>query len=147
MKTIHVLGVLLAITCSGAQAFAQEPTCRACPATYIPHAELQKYIDRALATGAIDQQVRAIDIGKSNVDIGIIYRGRLDSPGRQSVAEHDFVSEVYYILDGAATLVTGPDLVGKVRRPADSEPVRILNGPGNGAESIANGVSHQLKAG
>ena len=40
-----------------------------------------------------------------------------------------------------------PDLVGKKRRPADLETVRLYNGPGNGAESIRNGVTHQLEAG
>ena len=63
------------------------------------------------------------------------------------MAEHDLVSEVYHIIEGTATLVTGPDLVGKKRRPADLETVRLFNGPGNNSASIRNGVSHQLKAG
>ena len=69
------------------------------------------------------------------------------SPAPESVAEHDLVSEVYHIIDGSATLVTGPDLVGKKRRPADLETVRLFNGPGNNSASIRNGVTHQLKAG
>ena len=28
------------------------------------------------------------------------------------------MSEVYHVIDGSATLVLGPDLVGKERRPA-----------------------------
>jgi mannose-6-phosphate isomerase-like protein (cupin superfamily) len=63
------------------------------------------------------------------------------------VAEHDFVSEVYHVIEGSATLVTGPDLVGKKRRPADLETVRLFNGPGNNSASIRDGVSHELKAG
>jgi hypothetical protein len=51
------------------------------------------------------------------------------------------------VISGSATLVTGPDLVDKVRRPADNVAVRMLNGPGNNAESVRNGVAHQLKAG
>jgi hypothetical protein len=54
---------------------------------------------------------------------------------------------VYHIIEGSATLVTGPDLVNKKRRPADLETVRLFNGPGNNSESIRNGVSHELKAG
>jgi mannose-6-phosphate isomerase-like protein (cupin superfamily) len=69
----------------------------------------------------------------------------LTTPGE--VAEHDFVSEVYHIISGSATLVTGPNLVGKERRPATNTNVRVLNGPGNNAKSIQNGVTHQLKAG
>src|SRR5204863_2106382 len=63
------------------------------------------------------------------------------------VAEHDLVSEVYHIIDGGGTLVTGADMVGLKRRPADQENVRLLNGPGNGAASIRNGVTHELKPG
>ena len=40
--------------------------------------------------------------------------------------------------------MTGPDLVGKTR-PATLETVRLFNGPGNGAASIRDGVTHQLK--
>jgi mannose-6-phosphate isomerase-like protein (cupin superfamily) len=124
-----------------------QPTCRMCPATYIPESEIQAYVKKAISEKLTDQQVRDVDIGKSHVAVGVVHRGRLTAPAPESVAEHDFVSEVYHIIDGSATLVTGPDLVGKKRRPADLETVRLFNGPGNNAESIRNGVSHELKAG
>jgi mannose-6-phosphate isomerase-like protein (cupin superfamily) len=124
-----------------------QPTCSMCPATYIRESEIQEYAKKAMAEKLIDQQVRDIDIGKSHVGIGVVYRARLTGAAAESVAEHDFVSEVYHIIDGSATLVTGPDLVGKKRRPADLETVRLFNGPGNNASSIRNGVAHELKAG
>jgi mannose-6-phosphate isomerase-like protein (cupin superfamily) len=130
-----------------AQGDDPQPTCKMCPGTYIPVDELQAYTKKAIAEHLVDQQVRDIDLGKSNVGIGMVYRGRLTAPAAESVAEHDFVSEVYHIIDGSATLVTGPDLVGKKRRPATLETVRLFNGPGNNSESIRNGVTHQLKAG
>jgi mannose-6-phosphate isomerase-like protein (cupin superfamily) len=124
---------------------AQAPTCKMCPATYIGNEELQAYLARAIATNTIDQQVRAVDIGKSHVAIGLVHRTKISTPGE--VAEHDQVSEVYHIISGSATLVTGPELVGAERRPATNTNVRLLNGPGHNAKSIANGVAHQLKAG
>ena len=124
-----------------------QPTCKGCPATYIANDEIQAYVTRALATGAIDQQVRSLDIGKTNVAVGLVHRGKLLTPATASVAEHDLVSEVYHIIEGAATLVTGPDLVDAARRPATNENVRLLNGPGSNAASIRDGVVHQLKAG
>ncbi len=124
-----------------------QPTCKMCPATYIANDEIQAYAKKAIAEKLTDQQVRDVEIGKAHVGIGVVYRGKLASPAPQSVAEHDFVSEVYHIIDGAATLVTGPDLVNKQRRPADLETVRLFNGPGNNAESVRNPVTHQLKAG
>ena len=102
---------------------------------------------KAIAEKLTDQQVRDVNIGKSHVGIGVVHRGKLTAPAPESVAEHDFVSEVYHIIDGSATLMTGPDLVDKKRRPADLETVRLFNGPGNNSSSIRNGVSHELKAG
>ena len=130
---------------------AQEPrpSCNHCSASYVAAEELQQYLNRAPAraveTGVSDQQVRAVDVGRSNVDIGVVYRGKLT--GASPVAEHDLVSEVYHIMDGEATLVTGPDIVGAERRPSTNNNVRNLNGPGSNGTSIRNGVSHQLKPG
>src|SRR5436305_1292978 len=101
---------------------AQSPTCNKCSATYISNDELQAYLKRAPARAAnavADQQVRAIDVGKTNVDIGVVYRSGIQSEG-SAVAEHDKVSEVYHILDGAATLVTGSDITDWKARPADN---------------------------
>jgi mannose-6-phosphate isomerase-like protein (cupin superfamily) len=124
-----------------------QPTCRMCPASYVPNDEIQAYVKKALAEKLTDQQVRDIDIGKSNVAVGVVYRGKLAQPAPESVAEHDFVSEVYHVIEGSATLVTGPDLIGKKRRPATLETVRLFNGPGNNSTSIRNGATHELKAG
>jgi mannose-6-phosphate isomerase-like protein (cupin superfamily) len=147
MRTVFLALVGVAFTLLAASAQDVQPTCKMCPGTYIPKEELQAYIDRAIANRIVDQQVRAIDIGKANVDVGVVHRGKLAAPAPDSVAEHDQVSEVYHIIDGSATLMTGPDLVGAKRRPADNEAVKMLNGPGNNASSIRNGVSHELKAG
>ena len=140
--------VALAMTVMAAtEAAAQEtiPTCRNCPGTYIAQNELQAYLERAKADRIIDQQVRSVDIGKSNVAIGLVHRTKIDTPGE--VAEHDLVSEVYHIISGAATLVLGPDLIGAERRPATNTNVRLLNGPGHNAKSVRSGVTYQLKTG
>jgi mannose-6-phosphate isomerase-like protein (cupin superfamily) len=128
-----------------APAAAQEPTCKNCPGTYIGSDEINQYLKRAIDKNTIDQQVRAVDIGKSHVAIGLVHRKQITKPGE--VAEHDLVSEVYHVISGTATLMLGPDLVNKRRRPADNIAVKMLNGPGNNAESIRNGVSYDLKAG
>jgi len=128
-------------------ALSAQPTCNKCSATYIAASEMEQYKQRAIANRIVDQQVRAVDIGKAHIGIGMIYRGKLDKPQTGSVAEHDQVSEVYHIIDGSATLVTGPDIVGAKPRPPDSETVRLLNGPGSNGETINNGATYQLKPG
>jgi mannose-6-phosphate isomerase-like protein (cupin superfamily) len=148
MRKIVLAGI--AALCAAAAVTAQgdpQPTCKMCPGTYIPKAEVQAYIDKAIAERLIDQQVRDIEIGKAHVGIGVVHRGKLAAPAPESVAEHDQVSEVYHIIDGTATLMLGPDIVAPKRRPATLETVRLFNGPGNNGTSIRNGVSHELKAG
>lgn len=127
------------------RAQAPQPACEACPATYIGQEEIDQYLKRAIADRIVDQQVRSVDVGRSNVAVGLVHRGRLTTPGE--VAEHDYVSEVYHVISGSGTLVTGPDLVDPVARPATNANVRLLNGPGFNAKSIRKGVTHQLKPG
>ena len=121
-----------------------QPNCEMCPSTYVPAEELQEYIRVAEETGAVDQQVRSIDIGETNLQVAIAHRGKLDEPRSQSVAEHDLVTEVYYVLSGSGTNRTGPDLVDKQRRPPDNRAVRFLNGPGNNAAEMRNPATHEL---
>jgi mannose-6-phosphate isomerase-like protein (cupin superfamily) len=124
-----------------------QPTCHMCPGTYIPLSELGAYTKKAMAEKLTDQQMRDIDIGKAHVGIAMVYRSRLDKPLPNSVAEHDLVSEVYHIIEGAGTLLTGPDILNMQRRPATLETVRLFNGPGNNGSAIRNGATHELKAG
>ena len=146
MKTTALVALTaLILTPSAASAQTPQPTCQNCPAMFISNDELLQYLARAKAEQIIDQQVRSVNVGKSNVAVGLVHRGKLAKPGE--VAEHDHVSEVYHIISGAATLVTGPELVKPQARPATNTNVRLLNGPGFNAASIRNGVTHQLKAG
>src|ERR1700751_4643607 len=108
--------MVLSILAAGFPLLAQEPkpTCNQYPATYIPKSELDAYTKRALENKLIDQQVRSVDIGKAQIGIGMVTRGKLDlgSTSGDAVAEHEQISEVYYVIEGSATLLTGPDLVG-----------------------------------
>src|SRR5580692_4541961 len=124
-----------------------QPTCAMCPGTYIPVTELEGYARKALAEKLVDQQVRDIDIGKARIGIGMVHRGRLDKPAPDSVAEHDQISEVYHVISGAATLVLGPDIVNRQRRPATLRTVVEFNGPGNNGSEVQGGIAYEIKAG
>jgi len=124
---------------------AQQPTCRNCSSTYIQKSEIDAYAARGKAESITDQQIRAVDVGKSNIAVGVVYRGKLK--GTPVVAEHDLVSEVYHVISGSATLVTGSDITDLQRRPPDDRAVKMLNGPGNNGKSIRNPQTQVLKAG
>ena len=139
-----IAGLVVAL---GAQDSGPKPQCTNCPGTYLSEGEIKEYVAKAMKERLIDQQIRDVEIGKAHVGVGVVYRGKLDKPGTNSVAEHDLVSEVYHVIEGTATLVTGPDIADMQRRPATQETVRLFNGPGNNGSTIRNGVSHQLKPG
>ena len=122
-------------------------SCRMCPSTYIPRSEIAQYEAIGRATNVIDQQMRSLDIGKAQVEIALVHRGKLDAPAPRSVATHDLVSEVYYILSGSGTNRTGPDVVDPQRRPPDDRAVRLLNGPGANGTDLRNPAEHELNAG
>jgi hypothetical protein len=124
-----------------------EPSCTMCPSTYVSADEIQQYATLGRESGLTDQQVRSIDLGKSNVQIAVAHRGALDEPRPNSVASHDLVTEVYVVLSGSGTNRTGPDLVGRQRRPPDNRAVQFLNGPGNNSADMRNPQTHELKAG
>ncbi len=157
INSLKITSITCALALSGYAVFAQtqtkinptdpQPTCRMCPGTYIPLSELEAYTAKAVKEKLVDQQVRDVEIGKAHIGIGMVYRGKLDKPAPDSVAEHDLVSEVYHIISGSATLVLGPDITNRQRRPATLQTVVQFNGPGNNGSDVRNGVAHQLKAG
>ena len=157
---IQTIAVKMLLVCSVsavfpalAQNLEPKPTCNHCSAVYIPKSELDGYNHRAIEHNLVDQQVRSVDIGKVQVGIGSIYRGKLgqatgeENKVAEAVAEHEQVSEVYYVIEGSATLLTGPDLVDAKPRPSTLKTVREQNGPGFSAASIKNPEVHELKAG
>jgi mannose-6-phosphate isomerase-like protein (cupin superfamily) len=152
MRTI-VAGVGVALAVVLAFGFgrlsAQEgvASCRMCPSTYIPRTEIAEYEAIGRATNVTDQQMRSLDVGKAQVEIALVHRGKLEAPAPRSVASHDLVSEVYYIISGSGTNRTGPDIVDPQRRPPDDRAVRLLNGPGANGTDMRNPAEHELEAG
>jgi mannose-6-phosphate isomerase-like protein (cupin superfamily) len=144
------LRVLLSggVTVLALLAQSPQPTCNHCQATYIPVSELDAYTAKAIKYKLVDQQVRSVDVGKLQVGIGMVTRGKLSGPVRKgSVAEHDKIGEVYYVIEGTATLLTGPDLVNPEKRPDNEPTVVSRNGPGWNADSITNAQVNHLKPG
>ena len=148
-KKIFPLLLLLPVVFLLGRLSAQEdvqPSCLMCAAEYLSLEEISKYMQVGRDKGITDQQLRSIDVGRAKVQIAVAHRGQLEQRiGR--VAEHDLVTEVYYVLSGSGDIMTSPELIDSVRRADDNRAVMTLNGPGHNAADVRNGVSHQLKAG
>ena len=92
----------------------------------------------------VDTAIRTVDTGGHNVGVGLVYRL---SPAEGGSAAHDKVTEVYYILEGAGTLVTGGTLTEPNRREGGAAVVTGINGPGVSGARIQNGVSRRIAKG
>ena len=97
--------------------------------------------------GGIDRQVKVVDIGKSNVAVGILHRDALErSDGPTSGIVHSLVTEVYYIHSGGGTLVTGGTMSERLDIPADHAIVTTLVGESFRADSTG-GHSREVAEG
>ena len=143
-----ILIVALSVVTVVSPLMAQEPhpTCDHCPATYVPKSELDAYFQQGKEHNIVDQQVRNVALGHMQVGIGAIYRKTLLPSAPSEVAEHEQVSEVYYVLDGGGTIKTGPDLVDAEKRPSTMLTVVQQNGPGYNAKSISNPMTTRTQA-
>jgi len=134
---LSAVGVLFALSMLG----DANPT----SATYVAAADIQATLKKAPPTLVSDQPIRMVDAGGYNVGIAVVHRPAASSLG--SPVEHDKVTEIYHVLEGAGTLVTGGTLVNPKRRPADAPEVRTVNGPSITGTSIQNGESRRIAAG
>jgi len=134
-----------------AAATAQSPK----GATYITDEQV-----KAINAGpGVDRQIVNVDIGKLNLAVGIIHRGRSGAPaagagtpaaaapaaapaepcgertttapaaGSASGIAHDGQTETYIIVSGSGTLVTGGRIVNGRKSAPESAVTRVLNGP------------------
>ena len=115
---------------------------KALPAVDIPASAIQDRL-RPRKPGELPN-LRVVDAGGHNVGVGVLYRAEGD---KQTAALHYKVSEVYHVLRGSATFVTGGTLVNAKVREAKSMEVSQEDGPGASGTAIQGGVAHQLKAG
>lgn len=85
--------------------------------------------------GGVDRQVKVVDIGKSNVAVGILHRDALEPTGATARGiVHTLVTEVYYIVSGGGTLMTGGTITERQDIPEDSHVVQVLVGERASAE-------------
>lgn len=123
-----------------------EPICDGCPATFVGAEEIEAYRSAIADLGIfLDQRIRTVDVGGGNTSIALVHRGRLTRTG--AVAEHSLVTEVYYVLSGSGTTVTGVDMIEVTPRSEDNPAVRRLNGPGHSATGLRDPVEHHLEVG
>ena len=95
-------------------------------AIHISAADILATIANAPDGRVSDQQIRHIDAGGHNVGVGIVQRPPSTSLG---AIQHHKQTEVYYVVSGRGTLVTGGELSNGRALDPDGNTVRTLTGP------------------
>jgi len=131
---------ILAIQSDG-RSTAAPPT----SATDISSADVRATIAKAPADGILDQQIRVVDMGKYNVAVGVLHRSA--KPAQQGAIEHARVTEVYHIINGSGTFVTGGTIANARPVAADNVITTILVGPSASGTSIQGGQRRKVGPG
>lgn len=99
-NSMLVSGILLAFA-----TLAQTPPL---PATDVSNADIQKFIDALPRDVVSDRPIRIVDVGGYHVGVYGVFRPKTIT--QEANLHQTKVTEIYYILDGNATLVTGGTL-------------------------------------
>lgn len=117
-------------------------------ATDVGNAEVQATVQKTAPLAVSDQQLRVINIeNEYNVGIGVVHRTKTNGPQVPNGVEHSQITEIYHVISGTATLVTGGALENRAPVPAGQTVVKLLNGPSTRGTAILGGVSRQIGPG
>jgi mannose-6-phosphate isomerase-like protein (cupin superfamily) len=132
---IAIIGVVFSLVSS--YAAAQTPP----PALDISAADVKAFIDKLPKDRVSDLPIRVTDVGGYRVGVYGVFRPKA-MPGEANLHETT-VTEIYYMLEGSGTLVTGGRLVDD-RSAGVSPNTKRPNRRGSGIEG---GVSRRVVAG
>ncbi len=160
----RVIGAVAALLFPAA-ALAQNPK----GATYIT-AEQVKAVN---ALPGVDRQIVNVDVGNTNLAVGVIHRGRTGAPpaggggaaaapavpvappepcgekgtvpsGSPTGLWHQGQTETYIIISGSGTLVTGGRVMNGRRSAPDSQVTKVLNGPSCSGSIVGDDVVQKV---
>jgi mannose-6-phosphate isomerase-like protein (cupin superfamily) len=80
-----------------------------------------------------DEEIRIVDLGKYNLGVAVLRRGALKGGGPITALNHTQLTEVYYVVSGSGTLVTGGEVTSVKPLAADNVLVTTVVGPTNTA--------------
>ena len=142
MRSVMLGALVLLVTCSAAITFSQSglPT----TTTFVMADEIEKVVS---APGGGDRPVKIVDMGKYNISVAVLRRGATKPGAPVGAINHTQVTEVYYVVSGSGTLVTGGEVKDAKPAAADSQIVREAVGPSNNATFVKPAQTRRISAG
>jgi mannose-6-phosphate isomerase-like protein (cupin superfamily) len=125
---LHALALLALL-----QADPKAPT-----TTHVTNADFQAALKVAVANGTIDLPIRTVDVGGYNVLVAVVNMAKVTG----GFTLHDKVTEMYHVISGSGTHVSGGTLVDPVKSDAGG-----VAGPGSRGAAIKGGVTRKVGPG
>ena len=110
--------------------------------------DIMAIVKKTASQAVNDTQLRVVPIDNEyNVGVGVVHRARTQGKQTPNAIEHNLITEVYHVISGEATLVTGGTMENPKPASPESQVVKVLNGPSSTGGAIQNGVSRKVVAG
>lgn len=114
----------------------------------INNSEIETLVRKMAAESVGDQAIRIVSVnGEYNLAVAVVSRLKTTPKKVPSAVEHSHITEIYHVISGSGTLVTGGVLTDSKEIPPNDETVTVLNGPSTEGSSIQNGVSRKIGPG
>jgi mannose-6-phosphate isomerase-like protein (cupin superfamily) len=140
MKTVIALLFALVVVDQ-----ARSQTAQVTPAADVTNTEIQAALAKTASQPVTDEQLRMVSInGEYNVGAALVTRAKTAGAAAGAALAHSQITEVYYIISGNGTLVTGGTL--EDAKDVGVEPRRLI-GPSSFGPKILNGKSRQVGPG
>jgi quercetin dioxygenase-like cupin family protein len=138
--SLGVLVILFASSVAPALAQSGKPP----DSTIVSAAEIEKVVS---SPGGGDREIKILDLGKFNIGIAVLRRGATKPGAPLNAINHTKVNEVYYVVSGSGTLITGGEVKDIKPIAADSELVTTIVGPGNNALFVKPATTQAISTG
>ena len=129
MKTIAAIFAAV----SSFSAVAQTPP----PAIDVTAADVQAFLKQLPRDAVNDKPIRIVDVGGYRVGVYGVLRPK--AVQQEAVLHETKVTEVYHMLDGAGTLVTGGTLIDPKREPPETTTLRGSRIEGGTSRRVTKG--------
>jgi mannose-6-phosphate isomerase-like protein (cupin superfamily) len=114
----------------------------------ITNAEILATAQKTATAPVSDQQIRVVNVnGEYNVGVGVVHRAKTEGRDIGFGIEHSQITEVYHVISGSGTFVTGGTIENMKETPAESPVVTTLNGPSSGGGKVVGGQSRRIGPG
>ena len=145
--TLNVLAVGLAVSLTSLT-WAQSQHMPRGTATDVSKAEIDATVQKTASAPVSDQAMRVVSIANEyNVGVGVVHRAKTAGRDIGGGIEHSQITEVYHVISGNGTFVTGGAIENAKETAADSQVVQVLNGPSTGGGPVQGGVSRKIGPG